>query len=535
MKPRDPSFITYTAGNKYSTFILCVLVVGFFMQTYSRFLFSVAKIPYVNYDSYQYSLLAGPLITIAYTVTPVLVGHYLQKNRVSVLALIMGTSSIILASFSLTTNFLQISLLMITLGAAMSGYVPVASSIIRDYFPLQMRGVAMGLFNTGVFAGYGASLGFGTWVYELVDWKWSYLIPATLGAVLAFLIKQTIKEPQRTQNKDLKQGESLRAFSTVNWSDVYQHWKTVPSIFMLSIAGGVRNAAGFCWAYYAAQFFSSEFVKGNTKCSFSYSPTWYDSQDCNSRFPFCVEGLCSALSDTPWHDVGMKSARFEEWISWVVLVGGATGSVMGGLISDVAAKGRGTIGRIFVVIVLTACAVPCAVGALELGYPWCFVSLLFCFLFSECWLGILLNSVVELVPKEFAVSSVAAYLFVVANFGGNAPLLVPMFKQLFDEKEVISFQARPMISESFYQNQTGTVQFNIYQNGSIGLRKALLVLWPGLYFMSVFLFSLTYIWIKKDFEEEVFSVSAAERYGKSGLHEEDELLMHTDPTSITNS
>ena len=67
----------------------------------------------------------------------------------------------------------------------------------------------------------------------------------------------------------------------------------------------------------------------------------------------------------------------------------------------------------------------------------------------------------------------------------------------------------------------------------IFLKKALFVLWPGLYFLSVFLFAITYFWVKKDFDERAIFVPAAERYGKSKLNKENEFLIHTDPTAMT--
>ncbi|CAN0435631.1 unnamed protein product [Ectocarpus sp. 8 AP-2014] len=72
----------------------------------------------------------------------------------------------------------------------------------------------------------------------------------------------------------------------------------------------------------------------------------------------------------------MPVHQLECFISWVPLVGGSLGAMIGGFLSDRVAQRLGTAGRLWVVIISNALASPFAVGVLLAPYPWCFVCLL---------------------------------------------------------------------------------------------------------------------------------------------------------------
>ncbi len=49
------------------------------------------------------------------------------------------------------------------------------------------------------------------------------------------------------------------------------------------------------------------------------------------------------------------------------------------------------------------------------------------------WVGVTLAIIIELMPSAIRTSAVAIYLFIISNIGGNAPLLVPLIKQVFEK------------------------------------------------------------------------------------------------------
>ena len=78
-----------------------------------------------------------------------------------------------------------------------------------------------------------------------------------------------------------------------------------PSLLLLFLAGSIRNAGGYVWAYNTQPYFSKYYPDTN---------------------------------------VG-------EYMSWIPLVGGSLGVVLGGFISDRLVKGRGTYARVWVLVV----------------------------------------------------------------------------------------------------------------------------------------------------------------------------------------
>ena len=51
---------------------------------------------------------------------------------------------------------------------------------------------------------------------------------------------------------------------------------------------------------------------------------------------------------------------------------------------------------------------------------------------GEVWVGVTLAVVIELVPTALRTTSVALYLFIISNIGGNAPLIVPGLQAAFE-------------------------------------------------------------------------------------------------------
>ncbi|CAN0469219.1 unnamed protein product, partial [Laminaria digitata] len=124
--------------------------------------------------------------------------------------------------------------------------------------------------------------------------------------------------------------------------DLSEAWLGSPSLLLVCIAGGVRDAGGFVFGYYMSSYFSP-LMDGNAAltrhggagpCSNSFDAGYGGGQICNEAFPWCVDGSCSRLTGSPWHDVGMPPAQLEWFVSWVPLVGGSIGAMVGGFLSD---------------------------------------------------------------------------------------------------------------------------------------------------------------------------------------------------------
>ena len=66
--------------------------------------------------------------------------------------------------------------------------------------------------------------------------------------------------------------------------------------------------------------------------------------------------------------------------------------------------------------------------------PWAYISLLPANVIGEMWVGVMLALVLELTPVPMRVISVGVYYFIIANVGGNMPLLVPLLQPKLGQK-----------------------------------------------------------------------------------------------------
>jgi len=153
-----------------------------------------------------------------------------------------------------------------------------------------------------------------------------------------------------------------------------------PSLLLLSLAGGMRQGAGLVWSYNVKVFFH--------------------------RY-YCFVNIGA-------------------YLSWVPLVGGTVGAILGGFLSDWLVKRRGQVARFWVLIASQLLAAPFLVGVIFLPpNPWAFLCLLPAYIIGELWIGVCLAIVIETVPRRVVAVAVAFFLFVINNIGGLLPLLIP--------------------------------------------------------------------------------------------------------------
>ncbi|CAH1272345.1 SPNS2 [Branchiostoma lanceolatum] len=376
-----------------------------------------------NGSGEQYQVLVGPAFTIVYTITGVILGFIADiwnRKYILVVCLMLWSGVTILTGFA--QEYWHVVLLRFALGIGQAGCTPFAASIIADYFPAEIRGSAMGFYNWGIYTGYSLSYAIGNYITKAningQGWRWAYYISGIPGFVVGLLILLSVKEPERRMTAKEKDDKSydltpLRKLRTILRSFLN------PSLMMLIIAGSVRNAAGYIWG-------------NNTQLFFDHY--YKDSQ------------------------VGL-------WMSWVPLFSGCFGVLFGGFISDRVVKRVGPQGRIWVLVLSQLCAAPFATMALYLEPPYAFLALIPSNIIGEMWVGVTLAVVVELVPSYIRTSTVAVYLFISTNIGGNSPLLVTPLRK------------------------------------ATSFRTALTILFPGLYVAGSLLFVLTLLVLRRDIKK----------------------------------
>jgi MFS family permease len=367
------------ASSRTALAVLFFLSFVYFLENFDRSLISVSPIPYIDYGSYEYSVLAGPAFTIVYTLGGVIFAlmSYTEQRigggstkaasilKFNILSLTTLVFSVSFACTAFATYFWQQVLIRIAMGLAQSVITPFSTSIISDYFPPEMRGSAFGIFNLGTYISFSLSLSLGIWIYITYGWQAGYILFGALGVVCGVVmpilpcLTKPAKEPSREpsaeptvssvpsdmqerysthslmhsfEERDLTPsvegdrssireyiiavaGESgtywgyctchLRSMAALAYDICFVKWYNSPGIYLLCLATGVRLGAGYIWVAYTGAFFSDLFeAEEDSSCDFSYSAgyTTLPSNVCDSDYPYCVDGACSALTSFPWHN-----------------------------------------------------------------------------------------------------------------------------------------------------------------------------------------------------------------------------------------
>lgn len=347
-----------------------------------------------NGQGIEYQLVAGPIFIVIYTFAGIFIGFAADKyNRKMMLAGCLIWWSVMTLVTGFINKFWQLAILRFGLGLGEAGCTPFVASMMADIFPTELRGTALGIYNWGIYMGYSLSYAVGNLITNAningQGWRWAFFITGIPGIAVGILIFLTIKEPERSHTK----GEDAeKSGSIVKESRGERLLKILrpflaPSLILAVLAGSVRNAAGYVFAYNTQPYFTL---------------------------------------------IGQSKEDIAQFMGWIPLVGGSLGVLVGGFISDRVVKGRGIYARVAVIIASLLIASPFAAGTLFLNPPWAYIMQIPCYIFGEMWIGITLAIVVELIPSNVRTSAVAVYLFIISNIGGNMPLLVPPIQEAFE-------------------------------------------------------------------------------------------------------
>lgn len=189
-------------SSRRSLLVLLFLSFVYFLENFDRYLISVSPIPYIDYNSYEYSVLAGPAFTIIYTFSGLVIAlgydddvlttaahnQSIVFSKFNILMIATLVFSLSFASTALASYFWQQLLIRLAMGLSQSIVTPFSTSIISDHFPSSVRGSAFGIFNSGTYFAFSLSLSLGTYIYVNYGWKSGYLLFGLVGISISICI-----------------------------------------------------------------------------------------------------------------------------------------------------------------------------------------------------------------------------------------------------------------------------------------------------------------------------------------------------------
>lgn len=182
------------------------VVVGFLAVVYTfnfmdRQIMSILQEPIrreMGLSDTQLGMLTGLTFALFYTTCGIPVAWLSDRyRRVSIMAAACGIWSLFTVVSGMATNFTQLALSRVMVGAGEAGGSPPSYSLISDYFPPQERGTGLAIYSLGVPVGSALGVAVGGWVASQYGWRTAFVAVGLPGILLAFLMLLVIREPKR--------------------------------------------------------------------------------------------------------------------------------------------------------------------------------------------------------------------------------------------------------------------------------------------------------------------------------------------------
>jgi len=146
----------------------------------------------------QVGLFVGAAFVVAYVVAGIPMAYWLDRGvRTRILAGSVAIGSLLTAACGAATNFVQLLLARAGVGAGESTTVPGSLSLIADYFPLEKRSQAIGIFHSGLPAAGIVGTPLVGILADQFGWRFTLVAMAIVGLALAALAAATLREPMR--------------------------------------------------------------------------------------------------------------------------------------------------------------------------------------------------------------------------------------------------------------------------------------------------------------------------------------------------
>lgn len=148
----------------------------------------------------QLGLLQGLTFAVFYVTMGIPLARWADVGvRRNVVAIAVGTWSVMTALCGVAQNFVQLLIARIGVGVGEAGGSPPSHSIISDLFPPERRALPLAIYSTGITTGVFLAYVFGAWVSDNFGWRLVFIALGVPGVLLALIVRFTVAEPPRGQ------------------------------------------------------------------------------------------------------------------------------------------------------------------------------------------------------------------------------------------------------------------------------------------------------------------------------------------------
>ena len=182
-------------------YIVGVLTLVYVFNFVDRQIISVLQEPMraeLGLSDTQLGLLQGLTFALFYVTIGIPLARWADVGvRRDVVALAVGTWSVMTALCGVAQNFTHLLLARIGVGIGEAGGSPPSHSIISDLFPPGRRALPLAIYSSGITFGVFLAYVFGAWVSDHFGWRNVFVALGLPGVILALVVRFTITEPRR--------------------------------------------------------------------------------------------------------------------------------------------------------------------------------------------------------------------------------------------------------------------------------------------------------------------------------------------------
>ncbi len=182
-------------------YVVGILTLVYIFNFVDRQIISVLQEPMraeLGMSDTQLGLLQGLTFALFYVAMGIPLARWADVGvRRDVVALAVGTWSVMTALCGVAQNFGQLLIARIGVGIGEAGGSPPSHSIISDLFPPGQRALPLAIYSSGITFGVFLAYVFGSWVSDNYGWRSVFIALSIPGVILALIVRLTISEPPR--------------------------------------------------------------------------------------------------------------------------------------------------------------------------------------------------------------------------------------------------------------------------------------------------------------------------------------------------
>jgi MFS family permease len=203
------------AGGNYRYLVVALLAVVYTFNFMDRQIMSTLAEPIrkdLGLSDTALGALGGLTFALFYTTFGIPVAWLSDRfKRVWIMAAACSIWSVFTATCGLATNFAQLAISRVLVGAGEAGGSPPSYSLISDYFPAKQRGTGLALYSLGVPLGSMLGVILGGRVAVAYGWRVAFFAVGLPGVVLALIMLLVVREPKRGGLDEVALGSDAHA------------------------------------------------------------------------------------------------------------------------------------------------------------------------------------------------------------------------------------------------------------------------------------------------------------------------------------